>query len=111
VSSVYDLADELTESEALDLMHHLRRRHGWQGSLWLEADLSDMWEEIRRPDFGEVGEGYGPEIAKPWHEVRDNVLAGRGYTRWFSEYLAEKGNEYLADWILDLNPDGTEQHP
>lgn len=105
MSHLHDEVLKLSESEALDLFYELRAHHGWQGSVWGEADIEDLWEEIRRPDFGD---GYGPDIAKPWHEVRENVLAGRSYTRWFTEYLVEKGNEYLSDWILELNDEGNE---
>ena len=99
------MADKLTESEAVDLMYHLRARHGWQGVMFMEADLEDMWEEIRRAEFDG---SYGPDTAKPWHEVRENVMSGRGYTRWFTEILVEKGNGYLSDYIAGLDENGNE---
>ena len=94
--------DSLSESEALDVFYDLRAKHGWQGTIWGEADLEDMWEELRRPDIN------GEVTGKPWHEVRENVLNGRWLTRWFTEFLVEKGNEYLADSIFELDENGNE---
>jgi hypothetical protein len=98
-----DLAD-LSESEALDVFYELKLKHGWQGTVWGEVDLEDMWSEFRRPIL-ENGD-YGPDIAKPWHEVRESVLSNRSWTRWFTEWLVEKGNGYLADWIMELDENG-----
>ena len=101
MSELYDLVEKLSETEALDLFYELRYRHGWQGVVWGEVDLEDLWNELRRP------EGLDIE-AKPWTEVRENVMSGRGFTRWFAETLVEQGNMYLADWILELDENGNE---
>ena len=103
VTELYNKLDSLTESETLDVLHTIRRKHGWQGTMFMESDLEDMWSEFRRPDFGE---GHEEEIAKPWHEVRESVLNNPCWTRWFTEWLVEKGNEYLADWIMELDENG-----
>lgn len=101
MSNVYELATQLTESEALDLFFELRRHHGWQGTIFMESDLEDLWSELRRPE--------GMETGLPWSEVRENVLNGRYWTRWFTNSLAENGNEYLANWIVELSEDGMER--
>lgn len=99
-----DLLEELkalSESEAVDIMHELRRHHGWQGTMWQEADLEDLWNETRRAE--------GMECGERWSVVRENVLSQRGWTRWFTEWMVEKGNEYLADWISELDENGKER--
>lgn len=96
----YDIAmscvPHLTEDEALDVYHVLRRRFGWAGTFFTRADAEQEWQNQQYDDTT----GQTPTTAlsdEVWTAIQSTWAWRKGLT----DSLTEHGWTLVSDAVTD----------
>lgn len=83
--NINELAEQVTEEQALDLYYKFTKRFGWAGTLYVREDASNAWHD---DDLALTDE--------QWEAVK----ASKSWSR-FEEYLSEESYDLVRDAISD----------
>ncbi len=85
--------EHITEDQAHDVLHAIKSKFGWVGTVFVSGDVYDeVREQLLQLNFPELDDNV--LICK----IRDEVMADRPYRK-MADALAERGNEIISDAV------------
>ena len=89
--NINELAEQVTEEQALDLYYKFTKRFGWAGELFVREDANSAWHADNYEDDDPVAISDAE-----WNAVK----ASKSWSR-FGEYLSEDSYELVRDAIKE----------
>lgn len=102
LDELYDIivAANLSEDEALEVYHFLKKHWNWSGTLWTEGDVDDEIRYRLEQDAEGSHDWSDEEFDQHINVIRGRIVHDKIWSRYFPDLLVEKGGAQLEDVVL-----------
>lgn len=90
------VVENLTEDDGFLVLHALRRKFYWSGTMFTTKDVASTIAECRDDD------GKEPSSDKELEDMVSEVLSSKDWHKWLPDYLTEKGFDYIRNVVYEM---------